>query len=536
MDGEDVLLFYDAEHRAGALGRLSSSGFRTVLTYGPGSFGSWTHLVGYSDGFFFYDAHSGAGALAAVDNERIVTTKTWPASSFKTGWDTIVRSSNAMQFAKLEGYAWPISAKPGESIALKVTTDADSYDATFVSFKNANRSKVTANTIEQSAELVEVPFSDPVTHPGGMQIADRSPATGAIDWNESFTFDVPADLASGLYAVKLRDSEGDVSYIPFVVQPPDDRRADFAVIVNVTTWNAYNWWGGFSRYGVPHGGPWVFSYHRPLPDVLNLSLSDGSYHYASKHQGRGELWVINWLKEAGYQIDLHTDLDLHEGVVDLQHYKALVFSTHPEYLSPRIRDVVEEYLNHGGSLLYLGANGFYDAVDIADDLSTLTVYGTYGTGRTHLFRQPPLVRPESALLGIAFPWNSTGGDVGNNANSRVPYRCVLSSHPFFAGTGLRDGDTFGAEGWCIIEGSGSLAGGGGSGWECDSRDGHSPANVVLLAQGENIGPAAEMVTYQHPGGGFVFSAGSMTIQGAIPADAVVQRIIGNVLEAARTAR
>src|SRR5439155_19776163 len=97
VDGEDVLLFYDAEHRAGALGRLSSSGFRTVLTYGPGSFGSWTHLVGYSDGFFFYDAHSGAGALAAVDNERIVTTKTWPASSFKTGWDTIVRSSNAMQ-------------------------------------------------------------------------------------------------------------------------------------------------------------------------------------------------------------------------------------------------------------------------------------------------------------------------------------------------------------------------------------------------------------------------------------------------------
>src|SRR5207244_470405 len=143
----------------------------------------------------------------------------------------IVRSSNAMQFAKLEGYAWPISAKPGESMAFKVTTDADTYDATFVSFKNADRSKVTANTIEQSAELVEAPFSDPVTYPGGMQIGDRSPATGAIAWNESFTFDVPADLASGLYAVKLRDSEGDVSYIPFVVQPPDDRRADFAVIV-----------------------------------------------------------------------------------------------------------------------------------------------------------------------------------------------------------------------------------------------------------------------------------------------------------------
>jgi hypothetical protein len=212
--------------------------------------------VAHSDGFFFYDARSGAGALAAVDNERLVTTKSWPAGSFKTGWDTIIRSSHAMEFAKLEGYAWPPSAKPGETIAFKVTTGADSYEATFVSFKNADRADVTANTIEHSGEIVESPFSGPTPHPGGMQTGERSPAVGAIDWNESFTFDVPDDFASGFYAVKLTDSEGDISYMPFVVQPPNDRRADFAVIVNVTTWNAYNWWGGYSRYSVPHGGAW----------------------------------------------------------------------------------------------------------------------------------------------------------------------------------------------------------------------------------------------------------------------------------------
>jgi hypothetical protein len=50
----------------------------------------------------------------------------------------------------------------------------------------------------------------------------------------------------------------------------------------------------------------------------------------------------------------------------------------------------------------------------------------------------------------------------------------------------------------------------------------------------NSGPAAEMVTYNHPGGGLVFSAGSMTIQGAIPVDAALQNIVSNVLaEAAR---
>jgi hypothetical protein len=44
-----------------------------------------------------------------------------------------------------------------------------------------------------------------------------------------------------------------------------------------------------------------------------------------------------------------------------------------------------------------------------------------------------------------------------------------------------------------------------------------------------VGPAAEMVTYDHPGGGLVFSAGSMNIQGAIPADALLQKTLFNVL-------
>jgi N,N-dimethylformamidase len=169
--------------------------------------------------------------------------------------------------------------------------------------------------------------------------------------------------------------------------------------------------------------------------------------------------VINWFKQAGYSIDLHTDLDLHEGIEDLDSYRALIFSTHPEYHSTQIRDAVEGYLNNGGSVLYLGGNGFCDAVNIADDLSTITVYGAYGVGRALLFRQPPLLRPESALLGVAFPWSPTGGDIGNNANSRVAYRAVMSSHPFFKGTGLSDGSLFGTSGWCIIEGSGSLEAG-----------------------------------------------------------------------------
>jgi N,N-dimethylformamidase len=39
--------------------------------------------------------------------------------------------------------------------------------------------------------------------------------------------------------------------------------------------------------------------------------------------------------------------------------KVLVTSTHPEYVSVQMLDALEDFLRRGGSLLYLGGNGFY---------------------------------------------------------------------------------------------------------------------------------------------------------------------------------
>jgi hypothetical protein len=41
--------------------------------------------------------------------------------------------------------------------------------------------------------------------------------------------------------------------------------------------------------------------------MLNLSLKSSDYHYASKHQARGELWLFNCLIEGGYSTYQHTD-------------------------------------------------------------------------------------------------------------------------------------------------------------------------------------------------------------------------------------
>lgn len=66
--------------------------------------------------------------------------------------------------------------------------------------------------------------------------------------------------------------------------------------------------------------------------------------------------------------------------------------------------------------------------------------------------------------------------------------------------------------------------------------GAPPANVQLLAVGTNtpdgVG-AAHMVHYRHPGGGIVFSVGSLTFTGSLADDPMVQSIVANVLDECR---
>ena len=59
------------------------------------------------------------------------------------------------------------------------------------------------------------------------------------NWETDFTWTVPADLDSGVYAVHLRTAD-DETYVPFFVQPgPDADRADVAFLVPTTTYTAY---------------------------------------------------------------------------------------------------------------------------------------------------------------------------------------------------------------------------------------------------------------------------------------------------------
>jgi hypothetical protein len=127
------------------------------------------------------------------------------------------------------------------------------------------------------------------------------------------------------------------------------------------------------------------------------------------------------------------------------------------------------------------------------------------------------VESEANLLGVVFT------DPG--AMTAAPYRAVNSGHWVFAGTGLRDGDVFGAA--SLHE----RCHGGASGHETDKMSPHSPANTQLLAMGLNPGDGgAEMVLHEPGHGGAVFSVGSITWVASLLVDEAVSRITANVID------
>src|SRR5690606_3755238 len=92
------------------------------------------------------------------------------------------------------------------------------------------------------------------------------------------------------------------------------------------------------------------------------------------------------------------------------------------------------------------------------------------------------------------------------------------------GTGLSDGDLFGLK--CLH----MRCAGGASGHETDKVSPSSPENVHVIAKGTNPDDGgAQMAIFNTPGGGSVFSAGSINYVSSLPVDEHVSRITANVL-------
>jgi hypothetical protein len=362
----------------------------------------------------------------------------------------------------------------------------------------------------------------------------------------------------GLYYFHAKGESGEFFSFPLVVAP---RRADaaplartdaaprpeIAVLASTNTWNAYNPFGGRSnyimaakmidapvvnsradlpRYKLSDYGEWKSAEHfEPIsfdrPEPVNfvpehVECTDPIEGRQACHLAPAEWRLLGWLEREGHAYDLYSDYQLHGGDLDLDAYRLLILSVHPEYWSEEAYRRVKRWVfERGGRLMYLGGNGLNCAVEYLDNGTRMRCLNPWPAGYESRFHHR--VESEANLLGVVF------SDPG--AMTVAPYEVLAADHWIFRGSGLRNGDLFGTK--TLHERYGD----GGSGHETDKITPSSPKNTVLLAKGLNPDDGgAHLVYFEAPGGGAVFSAGSITYPSALLCDPPTSVMTANVLK------
>ena len=444
----------------------------------------------------------------------------------------------------LYGYAWPKCVRSGESSEFRVQS-AEPY-------------KLELWRYGWEKEFVHgLGWHDEHGPRATMQITpDGDYTQTGVQWNKIGYLSphhlqkVAGPARSGLYYFHASTARGETFTFPWVVAPAQPT-AKVAVLASNLNWNAYNNFGGRSNYIHADGFPptptvnarqelkryqdanhqtWGCDSYAPLsferPEPINHidpreKITDPIEGRSSNHVAPAEWRMLGWLEREGFAYDLYSETQLHYGVLDLTKYRVLILGPHPEYWTRKMYDAVKAWVSGGGKLMYLGGNGLNCEVEMLDgdrmlvhNTKITTLYASGMDGAESRFARRH--ESEANLLGVVFD--------PRGIMTAAPYRVIDSKHWVFAGTGLRVGDSFGEKSLHM------RVPGGASGHETDKISKSSPKNVVLLAKGLNADDGgAEMVVYETPSGGAVFSVGSICWPSCLPVDENVSKITANVL-------
>jgi hypothetical protein len=314
-----------------------------------------------------------------------------------SGW----RITRAGSPDTIQGWADHVSAAGGERVRLYVSTTARRFRVR--AYRMGWYGGRGGRLVWQSGPLA-----------GRRQpLPARTPGTNMVEthWRPSLTLTVDPSWPPGDYLLKLVVATGQ-RYVPLTVR--DDTSHAALVVQNaVTTWQAYNRWGGRSLYVGRDGS---------LATRSRVASFDRPY---AAEQGAGdflgnELPLVRLVESLGLDVTYWTDVDLHRHPGRLLAHRSLVSLGHDEYWSTRMRRGAEAARAAGVNLVFLGANAVYRHIrlqpsptgpdreevnykpwSVGDD----PAWRTDPSEVTTDWRQPPLNDPESRLLGALYECN-----------------------------------------------------------------------------------------------------------------------------------
>ena len=446
----------------------------------------------------------------------------------------------------IQAYPDRSSVRAGEKLRLHVSTD------------NPHKS-FRVDFYRQGVELVRMGSLDAQT---GHHFA---PLRHYESWGwPGYDFQIPGDWPSGAYIAYLIETDvqgkpinsgeavsadGPHAKALFVVK---SHNAQILYKLSLTTYHAYNYSGGGNLYvGEWFKGPVTkkrvnkVSTQRPgggtggaIPHFdasNNVSGSIDFYDTGSPRQtfAHWDVPFITWLERNGYRVDYCTDLDLHEQPDLLTPYRLLLSVGHDEYWSEQMRAHVEAFIRQGGNVAFFSGNTCWWHIEFCD-----FVDGRHPTAFIRDF-ETWKSNPENSLTGVSY---RNGGGSWTGEREALGYTVQNADHWVYEGTGLSNGDVFGADEHLV-------------GYECDgalfTRDAHgfpvatgadgTPTDFIVLGVGElgdngwqleareNQGSrAATMGLYTR--GGIVFTAATTDWTRVLSSNTYVDRITRNVLD------
>jgi len=389
-------------------------------------------------------------------------------------------------------------------------------------------------------------------------------------WEYNLSFELPKDLKSGIYAVRL-EAGGRTDLYPLFIRARNEG-ADVLFVAPTNTYLAYAndhfaasdmsaimghecvisedeaFINAHPEFGLScydrhtDGSPVRYSSRRrPL---LNVRPHYPNWLTGSFRHFPVDLFFLAWLERLPHSYHVVTDEEVHaRGPELLSKYKVVVTGSHPEYWTSKALTALEDYALGGGRILYLGGNGFYWVasidpdrpwiVEVRRDNSGLRAWDAPAGERNHVHTGEPgglwryRGRGPNTLVGVGF---ATEGFSKAKGYKRGPASYEPRFKAFFDGVSE---DVIGEEGYIL---------GGAAGDECDRYDLAlgSPAHATILASATGFGPEylmvpedlnvpmpnsdgpnrpdkvrADMVYLPIAGGGEIFSVGSIGFVGAM---------------------
>jgi hypothetical protein len=220
----------------------------------------------------------------------------------------------------------------------------------------------------------------------------------------------------------------------------------------VTTYEAYNNWGGKSLYGGV--GPqardlasraYQVSFDRPYVSTTSGEVARGPYDFF-----RYEYPMVRWMERVGYDVSYATDVDTDESAGLLRRHRVFLSVGHDEYWSASMRAHVESALASGVNLAFFDGNSMYWQIRFGRSaLGRDRVITCYKSGEldplsratpaltTVQWRQPPVNRPENEIMGAMYGGNTALDDQGSPIS--YPFVVTNSRSWVYQGTGLANG-------------------------------------------------------------------------------------------------